>query len=105
MFVRMESYMRSVLICCDDFITKDFHCRRDDRTNTLILILDIEENVFGSFMLIEWKLRVAKCDINRLIRCGKFCSIRRDSKVLYVCTISGCDASKQLIHNSHDLWH
>jgi hypothetical protein len=39
----------------DGFGAGDFHCRCDDHCDTLTVILDTNENVFGGFTPVKWK--------------------------------------------------
>jgi hypothetical protein len=38
----------------DGFGTEDFHWRCDGHANTLMLILDTGENIFGGFTPLQW---------------------------------------------------
>jgi hypothetical protein len=39
----------------DSFGAAEFHLRCDGRANTLTVISDIDENVFGGFTPVEWE--------------------------------------------------
>jgi hypothetical protein len=41
---------------CDGFGSSEFHCRCDGHANTLTVILDTEENIFGGFTRAKWDL-------------------------------------------------
>jgi hypothetical protein len=41
----------------DGFGARDFHGRCDGHANTLVLILDMEGNIFGGFTPVEWESR------------------------------------------------
>jgi hypothetical protein len=56
----------------DGFTAQEFHLRCDGRANTLTLIVDTDENVFGGFTPVKWATIGA---YKRTTVCGVSCSL------------------------------